>query len=114
MPDTTLELEYFEFRMGQHSSKEMGSLRGQNFNERLAHRGVLFERLVVFFCFPPFLVNRGELGVVQVGVAADQIQDTPAAVLVCKDLSGSKDRLLIGEQIDASGLPIGKISACTA
>ena len=49
----------------------MSSPRGQNFNERFAHRGVLFERLVVFLCFPPFLVNRGELGVVQVGVAAD-------------------------------------------
>ena len=63
---------------------------------------------MVFFCSPPSLVNRSELGLVQVGVAADQVQDALAAILVCKDLSSNKYRLFDGPQIDAQGLCIGK------
>ena len=49
MADATLEFEHLELGVGQHGGKEMGGLRGQGFGGRLAHRGVLFERLVVFF-----------------------------------------------------------------
>ena len=86
--DAAFELEYFEFGAGQHGGEEMGGLRGQGFGECLAHGGILLERLVVFFYFPPSLVNHGHLGLVQVGVAADQIQHALAPVLVCKDLLG--------------------------
>ena len=108
MADAALELKHLQFGVGQHGGKEMGGLRGQGFGGCLAHGGVLFERLVVFFHFPPSLVNRGQLGLVQVGVAADQIQCALATVLVCKDLSGYEHRLLDGPQIDAQGLRIGK------
>ena len=73
MPDAALELKHFEFGVGQYGGEEVGGLRGQGFGGRLAHGGVLFERLVVFFHFPPSLVNRGQLGLVQVGVTTDQI-----------------------------------------
>ena len=76
MPDATLEFEHFEFGVGQHGGEEVRGLHSQGFGGRLAHRGVLFERLVVFFHFPPSLVNCGQPGLVQVGVAADQIQNT--------------------------------------
>jgi len=49
MPDAALELKHLQFGVGQHGGKEMGGLRGQGFGGRLAHGGVLFERLVVFF-----------------------------------------------------------------
>lgn len=108
MAKAALELEHFEFGAGQDGGHEMGGLRGQGFGGLLAHRGVLFERLVVFFHFPPSLVNRGQLGLGQVGVAADQLQNPLAAVLVCKDFSGDEYRRLDGPQIDAQGLRIGK------
>ena len=63
---------------------------------------------MVFFHFSPSLVNRGQLGLVQVGVTADQIQNSLATVLVCKDLPGYECRLLDGPQIDAQRLRIGK------
>ena len=108
MSDAALELEDFQFGVGQHGGKEMGCLRDQGFGGCLAHRGILFERLVVFFHFPPSLVNRGQLGLVQVGVATDQIQHALATVLVYKDLFTGEYRLLNGAQIDAQGLRIGK------
>ena len=108
MPDAAFELGYLSFGVGQHGGKEMGGLRDQGFGGRLAHGGILFERLVVFFHFPPSLVNRGHWGLVQVGVAADPIQHALATVLVCKDLPGYEHRLLNGPQIDAHGLRIGK------
>ena len=107
MSDAALELKYLQFGVGQHGGKEMDGLRGQGFGGRLAHGGVMFERLVVFFHFPPSLVNRGQLGLVQVGVAADQIQNTLATILVCKDLPGYEHRFSNGPQIDAQGLRIG-------
>ena len=108
MADAALKFEYLQFGVGQHGGKEGGGLRGQGFGGCLAHGGILFERLVVFFHFPPFLVNRGPLGLVQAGVTADLIQDALAPVLVCEDLSGDEHRLLHGPQIDAQGLRIGK------
>lgn len=49
---------------------------------------MLFERFIVLFHFPLSLVNRDELGVVQVSIiAADQIQHAPTTVLVGKGLS---------------------------
>ena len=63
---------------------------------------------MTFLHFPPSLINRGQLGLVQVGVAADQIQHALATVLVCKDLLCYERRLLNGPQIDAQGLRIGK------
>ena len=85
MPDAAFKLEDLPFGVGQHGGEEIGGLRGQGFSGRLAHGDILFERLVVFFCFPPSLVNRGHLSMVQVGVAADQIQQL-ATVLVDKNL----------------------------
>ena len=108
MADAAFKLEYLQFGVGQHGGKEMGGLRGQGFGGRLAHGGILFERLVVFFHFPPSLVNRGQLGLVQVGGAADQIQHTLATILVCKDLFTDEHRLLHGPQLDAHGLRNGK------
>ncbi|MBC7490750.1 MAG: DEAD/DEAH box helicase family protein [Glaciimonas sp.] len=49
IPDAALELEDFGFGVSQHDGREMGGLRGQGFGGRFAHRGVLFEGLVVFF-----------------------------------------------------------------
>ena len=83
MADAARELKHFQFDVGQHGGKEMGGLCGQGLGGRLAHGRILLERLVVFFHFPPSLVNRGQLGLVQVGVAADQIQHALATVLVC-------------------------------
>jgi hypothetical protein len=48
------------------------------------------------------------LGLIQVGVAADQIQNALATVLVCKDLPADEHRFLDGPQIGAQGLRIGK------
>ena len=70
MPDAALELEHLELGVGPHSGKEM---RGLCFGGWLAHGRVLFERLLVLFRFPPSLVNRGQSGLVQVDIAADQI-----------------------------------------
>jgi hypothetical protein len=49
MADAAFELEDSEFGVDQHGGKEMGGMRGQGFGGRLAHRGILFERLVVLF-----------------------------------------------------------------
>ena len=81
-----LGLERFAIDGGQHGGQEMIGLRGQDFGGRFAHGRMLFERLMAFFHFPPSLVNRGQLGSRQVGVAAYQIQHALATVLVCKDL----------------------------
>ena len=111
MADAALKFEYLQFGVGQYGGKEvrgLRGLRGRGFGGCLAHGGILFERLVVFFHFPPFLVNRGHLGLVQAGVTADQIQDALATVLVCEDLSADEHRLLDGPQIDAHGLRSGK------
>ena len=108
MADTALEFEHFKLGIGQHSGQEVGGLRGQGSGGRFAHRGILFERLMLFFHFPPSLVNRGQLGLVQVGIAADQIQHSLAPVLVCKDLSGYEYGRLDRPQKDAQGLCSGK------
>ena len=107
MADPALELKHFQFGVGQHGGEKMGGLRDQDFGGGL-HRDILFERLLVFFHFRPFLVNRGQLGLIQVGVAADQIQHALATILVYKDLFTDEQRLLHGAQIDAQGLRIGK------
>ena len=73
MADAALEPEPFGFGVGQHGGRERGGPRGPGFGGGLAHGGVLLERLVVFFPFPPSLVNRGPLGLVQVGIAADRL-----------------------------------------
>ena len=43
MAKAALELEHFEFGVGQHGGEKVGGLRGQGFGGRLAHRGILFE-----------------------------------------------------------------------
>ena len=99
----------------------MIGLRSKGFGGRLAHRGVLFEQLMVFFHFPPSLVNRSQLRLPQIGVAADQIQHPLAAVLIGKDLSGHEHGFFDSLQIDPYGMGIGqrqrlcglKIPPCT-
>ena len=63
---------------------------------------------MVFFHFPPSLANRGQSDLVQVGVAADQIQHVLATVLVYTDFFNDEHRLLNGPQLDAHGLRSGK------
>ena len=41
MAETALELEYFEFSMGQHGGEEVRGLRGRSFGGRFTHRGIL-------------------------------------------------------------------------
>ena len=108
MAEAALKFEPFELGVGQPGGQEVGGLRGQRFGGRFAHGGVLFARLRVLFHFPPSLVNRSQLGLVQVGVTADQAQDTLATVLVCEDLSSHEHGLLDGPQVDPQGLRIGK------
>ena len=74
MADVALELEHFEFGVGQHDGQEMSSLGGERSGGVLAHRSILLERLMIFFHLPPSPVNRGWLYLVQVGMAADQLQ----------------------------------------
>ena len=47
MAEAALELEDFEFDIGQHGGEEVGGLRSQGFGGRLAHGSVLLERLVL-------------------------------------------------------------------
>ena len=73
--------------------------RSKGFGERLAYKA-FFERLMVFFHFPPSLVNRSQLRLTQVSVAADYTQHPLAAVLIGKDLSGHEHGLFDSPQIN--------------
>lgn len=65
----------------------MAGLRADCFRGRLTQGRILFERFVVRFYFPPFLVNYCHLFPAQTRIAADQIEHSLRPILVCKDLS---------------------------
>lgn len=44
-------LEHFEFGISQLGGKEVGGLGRRDFSGRLAHRGMLFERLMMLSTF---------------------------------------------------------------
>lgn len=62
-----------QLAVSQNGGKEMIGLGIGLFGGRFAHRRILFEGLVVFFDFPPSLVSRCQLGLVQACIAAEQM-----------------------------------------
>jgi len=89
MPHSMLELEDFELTISQQGSKGMGGLSSGRFGGRCTHRHILFKRLMIFFHFPPSLVNRSKLSLRQVDTAADQIQRALAIIFISKDWSSN-------------------------
>ena len=70
-----LSLRISSLIIDQHRGLKMVGLGAEFFSGRLAHSHTLFEGLMVFFDFSPSLtlINRRELGLLQVRVAADQM-----------------------------------------
>ena len=68
-------LDALEFDEGMQTAKQVVGLRGWGARGAFGRRGVLLEALVVFFDFPPSLVDRRHLLVVEIGsVAAHQVE----------------------------------------
>ena len=87
-------LQAFELDVRVHGGKEVIALRPHRVRGRLGQPRVRLDRLMVFFHFPPFLVDSSEIGVVKRQIVGDQIQHAGASVFVGKDLLSEQHRNL--------------------
>ena len=78
----------------------MIGLGGDRLRGRLRQRDIVFERFVITFYFPPFVVDRSEGLERHRGVTGDQIANAGAAVFVCEDLLDQDEREVDSFQID--------------
>jgi len=64
----------------------MIALRSHGFGRRFGKTRITLHRLMILFDFPPFLVDRLDVGTPQGQVTRGEIKNALAAIFVCKDL----------------------------
>ena len=95
-----LPFQPLQFDKAAQGGKEMIGLGGDRLRGRLGQRDVLFERLMITFHSPPFVVGRGQVVKRQGGITGDQITNAAAAVFVCEDLLDQHERKVDSFEID--------------
>ena len=88
-----LQLEH-----GEDRHEDMIILRRHRLRRRLRQSGIGFERFMKHFHVPPFLIDRSDVLAIEGQIAACQMQDAGAAVLVRKNLPYQKDFFAIALQ----------------
>ena len=95
-----LPFQPLQFDKATQRGKEMIGLGRDGLGGRLGQRDILFERLVITFHLPPFVIGRGQVVKRQGGITGDQIANAHAAVFVCEDLLDQHQREVHSFEID--------------
>ncbi len=80
------DLQAFQLEHGMDGHENRVVLRGYRTGWRFRQSRIGCQRLMKFFNFPPFLVDRCNIFAIARQITTYQIQPTGAAVFVCKDL----------------------------
>ena len=81
-----LHFQPLQFNKAAQGGKEMIGLGRDRLRGGLRQRNILFERLVITFHLPPFVVGRGQVVKRYGGLTGHQITHADTAVFVCEDL----------------------------
>ena len=95
-----LPFQPLQFDKATQGGKEMIGLRRDRLRGRLGQRDVLFERLMITFHSPPFVIGRGHVVKRQGGITGDQIANADTAIFVCEDLFDQHERKVDSFEID--------------
>ena len=78
----------FQLDESHNAGEEVVALGVGQFGGRFGEGGVAFERLMVFLHFPPFWVDRVNVGARESQVTGAKFQDALSPIFVFEDLTG--------------------------